>query len=331
MEILSALEKKAKTLNKKIIFPEDEDKRIIEAVCIIAKKNIAVPVLIGKRSEISKKIASALSRLKMPPSLLGKIRIIDFSEIDYSRYANGLYEIRKEKGLTLPEARKLLEDKMYLATMMLKLGEADGVISGASHPTPHTLRPAFQIIKTKQGISLASGCFIITHEMGTFIFADCGVNENPNASELSEIAMSAAELAKIIGISPRIAMLSFSTAGSAKGESVEKVRTAAELVRKKMPSLAVEGEIQLDAAIVPGVSNLKFPDSRVPGNANILIFPNLDAGNIGYKLAQRFGNAEAIGPVIIGLNKPVNDLSRGCSVQDIVGIAIITAVQAGKK
>jgi len=328
MGILSELEKKAKRLNKRIIFPENDDPRIIEAACLIAKDKIATPVLLGKKEEIAKKINACLSRLKIADSAKEKIRIIDFSEIDYGRYAQQLYGLRKKKGLTIDAARKLLEDKIYAATMMLKLGEADGVISGAAHPTAHTLRPAFQIIKTKPGIMLASSCFLIIHRLGNFVFADCAVNPNPDEAQLADIAISAADAASMLGIEPRVAMLSFSTHGSANHELVEKVRNATEIARKKRPDLVIEGEMQLDAAIVPEVSGLKFPDSRIPGNATVLIFPDLNAGNIGYKLVERFGGATAIGPIVIGLAKPVNDLSRGCKASNIVGMAIITAIQA---
>jgi phosphate acetyltransferase len=327
MGILSELEKKAKRLNKRIIFPEDDDPRIIEAACLIAKDKIATPVLLGKKEEIAKKINACLSRLKIADSAKEKIRIIDFSEIDYGRYAQQLYELRKKKGLTIDAARKLLEDKIYVATMMLKLGEADGVISGAAHPTANTLRPAFQIIKTKPGIMLASGCFLIIHRLGNFVFADCGVNASPDEMQLADIAISAADAASMLGIEPRVAMLSFSTHRSANHKLVEKVRNATEIARKKRPDLVIEGEMQLDAAIVPEVSGLKFPDSKIPGNATVLIFPDLNAGNIGYKLVERFGGATAIGPIVIGLAKPVNDLSRGCKASDIVGMAIITAIQ----
>ncbi|MEM0231013.1 MAG: phosphate acetyltransferase [Candidatus Woesearchaeota archaeon] len=322
MDILARIESRARRLGKRILFPEDEDDRILKAVAIIAKKRIAIPVLLGERSSIEK---------KLPGSIVGKVEIIDTKSLDYEEMAARLYDIRKEKGLTISEAKTLLNDKMYLAAMLLKDGRIDGIVSGAAHPTEHTLRPAFQIIKTKPGVSIASGCFLMIHKMGNFIFSDCGVNPNPDENQLAEISKNAAEFAIQLGIKPRIAMLSFSTLGSASHPLVEKVKNAVRIASEKMPNLLVEGELQVDAAIVPEVAKRKAPGSKIRGRANVLIFPDLNAGNIGYKLVERFGGARAVGPIIVGLARPVNDLSRGCSVQDIVEVAAITAVQAGEE
>ncbi|MCX6710316.1 MAG: phosphate acetyltransferase [Candidatus Woesearchaeota archaeon] len=332
MDLIKNLKKESAHLEKKIIFIEDDDSRVIDAVSIIANEKIAFPVLISdeKRSvnAIRKDILKAFSRLKIRKSAIERISIIDKNELDLDYYSEQLFMLRKEKGLSIEGAVRLLSDKIYLGTMMLKLGLADALISGAKHPTSHTLRPAFQIIKTRMGINLASGCLLIVHKLGNFIFADCGVNVNPNEDELAEIAISAAETAVQFGMKPKVAMLSFSTRGSAQNELVDKVRNAAEIAKKKRPDLLIEGEMQLDSAIVPEVCKRKFPGSKIMGRANVLIFPNLDSGNIGYKLVERFGMAKAVGPIVQGLSKPVNDLSRGCSTEDIVNLAAITAVQA---
>jgi len=331
MKIISEIKKMARKLKKRIIFPEDDDERVRSAVLIIAKQQIAIPILIGESKSIERNLLRDAERLKISKKVISRIKIIDYKSIDYKGLAEHLYEMRKEKGLSTEEAMKLLSDKMYLATMLLKNDDADGIISGAAHPTEHTLRPAFQIIKTKPGISLASGCFLIVHKKGNFIFADCAVNPNPNSEQLADIAISAAEFASQLGIKPKVALLSFSTMGSAKNDMVDKVRNAAAIASQKRPDLVIEGEMQLDAAVVPEVAKRKAPNSRIMGSANVLIFPDLNSGNIGYKLVERFGGASAIGPVIVGLAKPVNDLSRGCSTQDIVDLAAITAIQAGGK
>jgi len=328
MDLMQEIIKKAEKLQKKIVFPEDEDDRVLEAVCRIAQRNIAMPVLIGNRDAIKKNINKACIKYKIEKDAAEKIMIIDNKDIDINSYAEKLSEIRREKGLDFEEAKKLLEDKMYVATMMLKLGVVDGVVSGAIHPTIHTLRPAFQIIKTAQGTSIASGVMLIIHEKGNYFFADCAVNPQPDEEQLAEIAITTAETVKLFGINPKVAMLSFSTRGSAKHPLAEKMRIATEIAKKKNPRLLVEGEIQLDSAVAPEVCKIKYPKSRIMGKANALIFPDLQCGNIGYKIAERFGNARAIGPIIQGLAKPVNDLSRGCSVEDIVELAAITALQA---
>ena len=251
-------------------------------------------------------------------------------------YAEAFAELRKKKGVTLPEALEQMNDATYFGTMMVKMGDADGLVSGACHSTANTLRPALQILKTAPGTKLVSAFFIMCTKTpqygadGTLLFADCGLNIDPNADELSEIALASAESWKAFmpGTEPKVAMLSFSTMGSAKGDVPAKVQEAVKLANEKNPGLALDGDLQLDAALVQSVADLKAPGSAVAGNANILVFPDLEAGNIGYKLVQRFGGADAYGPILQGIAKPVNDLSRGCSADDIVGVVAITAVQA---
>jgi len=323
MGFLSELMEKARKKNSKksirIAFPESLEKRTLKAVSEIVAKRIAIPVLVGNRARIEKE----LKRLKIKQK---GIEIIDVSSKDYSQQ---LYDLRKHKQITLEQAKELLKEEIYFATMMLYNGKVDGVISGAIHATAHTLKPAFQIIKARKG--LASGFFLMHTCLGTFVFADCGVNPNPDAEQLANIALQSAESFKdLAGKEPRVAMLSFSTKGSAKSESTEKVIKATEIAKKANPKLVIDGELQLDAAIVKEVAKLKAPKSVIKGDANVLIFPNLDAGNICYKAVERFGNAVALGPIVQGLKKPVNDLSRGCSSNDIVLVAAITVLQAEK-
>ena len=254
---------------------------------------------------------------------------------DFSKYANDLYELRKNKGMTLDQAKELLKtNSRYFATMMVKEGDADGFVSGASHPTSDTLRPALQILKAAPGTKLVSAfekSYELLKDDGVFIFADSGLNEYPDADALSEIAISSSKSFKeLIGDEPKVAMLSYSTHGSAHSPLTDKVIEATKLLKEKEPDLICDGEIQLDAAIIPEVAERKAPESPLKGKADILIFPDLDAGNIGYKLTQRFGHAEAYGPLCQGVSKAVNDLSRGCSSKDIAGVVAITAVQAQK-
>jgi phosphate acetyltransferase len=252
-----------------------------------------------------------------------------------SEYANGFYELRKNKGVTIEQAEKTVKDPMYFGTMMVKLGHADGLVSGAVHTTGDLLRPGLQVIKTAQGISTVSSFFIMLvpdstyGSNGMFLFSDCAVNPNPTAEQLAAIAISTAETAKnLCSMEPKVAMLSFSTKGSADHELVEKVRKATDIAKQLRPDLQIDGELQLDAAIVQKVAEQKAPGSSVAGQANVLIFPDLQSGNIGYKLVQRLAKAEAIGPVCQGFAKPINDLSRGCNVEDIVNVVAVTAVQA---
>ena len=255
---------------------------------------------------------------------------------DLSKYSDLLYELRKSKGLEKSDARKLVLNPLYLGVLMVKCGDADGMVAGSVNATGDVLRPALQIIKTAPGINTVSSCFIMVlpefskyGENGIMVFGDCAVNPNPTAEQLADIAIASASSAKsIAGISPKVAMLSFSTKGSAKGELVDKVQQAVEIAHKAAPDLALDGELQLDAAIVESVAKLKAPSSKIAGHANVLIFPDLQAGNIGYKLVQRLAGAEAVGPICQGFNKPVNDLSRGCSADDVVNVVAMTALQA---
>lgn len=328
MKFIESIKEKAKNDIKTIVLPESTDLRVLEAVDIICKEKFAKVVLIGDKEEILKKA----SENKFD---ISKSEIIDPKNSEnYNKYVNEFYELRKHKGITLEQAKQILLDPIYYGVMMVKLNDADGLVSGAIHSTADTLRPALQILKTAPNTKLVSAFFIMEvpncnlGENGTFIFGDCGLNKNPNSEELSEIAISSAKSFKqLIAKEPKVAMLSYSTYGSAKSEQIDIVKNATDLVRKKEPNILIDGELQLDAAIVEEVAKIKAKDSKVAGQANTLIFPNLDAGNIGYKLVQRLAKAEAYGPLCQGIAKPVNDLSRGCSAQDIVGVVAITAVQ----
>lgn len=329
MALMEQIKAKAKLNKKTIVLPEGAEPRTVKAAEIIVKEGLANLVLLGDEEKIH-------NVAKEQGVNLEGVQIINPAKSEkFENYAQNLFEIRKNKGVTLEQAREIVKDEMYFGTMMVKLKDADGMVSGAIHSTGDLLRPAMQIIKTKPGVSIASSFFVmevpnsIFGEKGLFIFADCAVNPNPNAEELASIAIASAENAKsLCGIEPRVAMLSFSTKGSAKHELVDKVIEATKIAKEKAPDLMIDGELQLDAAIVPKVAELKAPGSLVAGKANVLIFPDLQSGNIGYKLVQRLANAEAIGPICQGFAAPVNDLSRGCSVEDIVNVVAITAVQA---
>ncbi len=318
-DFLTKMKAAAKADKKTIVLPEGEDPRTIEAAEKIVAQGIANLVILGDTSTIKVEGATVID-----PKTAEK----------HEEYAQAFYELRKKKGVTLEQARKQLDDATYFGTMMVKLGDADGLVSGACHSTANTLRPALQILKTAPGTKLVSSFFIMCTptkygEGGTVLFADCGLNIAPDADQLSEIAISSAATWKsLMSDEPVVAMLSYSTMGSAGGDTAEKVQEATRLAKEKAPDLALDGDLQLDAALEASVGLLKAPDSKVPGNANILVFPDLAAGNIGYKLVQRFAGAEAYGPVLQGIAKPVNDLSRGCSADDIVGVVAITCVQA---
>ena len=328
MNFIETIKERARSDKKTIILPESMDRRVIEAAVEIEKEKIANIVLIGKKSDILE-TANGLD--------ISDINIIDpFTSEVTNELIEKLYELRKEKGMTLEEAERLLkEDYMYYACMLVKTGRADGVVSGACHSTSNTLRPALQIIKTKPGVKLVSSFFLMVvpncefGENGTFVFADCGLEQNPDAEKLAAIAASSAESFKLlVEKEPKVAMLSHSSMGSAKHNDVDKVIEATRIAKELYPQYLIDGELQLDAAIVPEIGKSKAPNSEVAGSANVLVFPDLDAGNIGYKLVQRLAKAEAYGPVCQGIAYPVNDLSRGCSATDIVGVVAITAVQA---
>ncbi len=331
MSFIENIKQRAKQDIKTIILPEAEDKRVLEAASKVIKEGFAKVILIGDKEQVENDI-------KENNIDLTGVEIIDIkTSTKKQEYAQKLFELRQAKGMTEEEAFKLIEEPIYFGMMMLKLGEADGLVSGAAHSTSNTLRPALQILKTAPNTKLVSAFFVMCvpnceyGEHGTFVYGDSGLVENPNSDELSEIAISSAKSFKnLVGAEPRVAMLSYSTYGSAKSELTEKVIEATKLVKEKNPDLIVDGELQVDAAIIPEVSKSKAPGSIVEGNANVLIFPDLNAGNIGYKLTQRLAKAEAYGPLCQGIAKPVNDLSRGCSADDIAGVVAITAVQAAQ-
>ncbi len=329
MSFIDEIKNRARTSIKTIVLPEATDIRIVEATSIALKEEYANIVLLGDEKKIEK-IA------KENNFSIENARIINPKTSDKCKeYAEDLYELRKNKGMTLEKAEELVKDEVYFGMMMVKKGQADGLVSGAIHSTSDTLRPALQILKTAPGTKLVSAFFVMVvpdceyGENGTFVFGDCGLNENPEAEELAEIAKSSSEsFEQLVGKEAKIGMLSYSTYGSAKSELTQKVIDATNIIKEKYPELKVDGELQLDSAIVPEVAKSKAPDSEVAGQCNTLIFPNLDAGNIGYKLTQRLANAEAYGPLCQGIAKPVNDLSRGCSAKDVAGVIAITAVQA---
>ncbi len=328
MSFINTIKERAQKNKKTIVLPETMDRRVLEATEKILNEGIANIILIGKKDEI----------LENSKGLdISQATIIDpFTSSMTEDLIQELVEIRKNKGLTYDEARKLmLSDYAYFACMLVKTGHADGVVSGACHSTANTLRPALQIIKTKPGTMLVSAFFLMIvpncqyGDNGVFIFADSGLVQNPSSEELAAIAASSADSFELlVGDEPIVAMLSHSTKGSASHPDVDKVVKAVKIAKENYPQYKIDGELQLDAAIVPKVAESKAPGSNVAGRANVLIFPDLDAGNIGYKLVQRLAKAEAYGPVTQGIAAPVNDLSRGCSVDDIVGVVAITAVQA---
>ena len=329
MDLMQKIFCSAKADKKKIVLPEGNEERTIVATEKIHKLGLAYPILVGKRDEI-------INKSKELDVDLEGIEIIDPDESeDLNKYITAFYELRKNKGMTMEKADKIVRDPLYFATMMVKLDDADGMVSGAVHTTGDLLSPGLQIIKTAPGVSVVSSFFIMKvpgstyGEEGTLLFSDCAVNPNPNEEQLAAIAIATAETAKnLCKMEPRVAMLSFSTMGSADHELVDKVRNATKIANELRPDLNIEGELQLDAAIVKKVGEQKAPNSKVAGKANVLVFPDLQAGNIGYKLVQRFANAEAIGPICQGFTKPINDLSRGCSSEDIVNVVALTAVQA---
>jgi phosphate acetyltransferase len=330
MKLIDKIHEMARQAAKTIVLPEGTEERTLRAADYVLKENIASVILLGNKDEILHRAGD----LALPN--IEKAQIIDpKSHPDKEYYARMLADIRKKKGMTYEEALKLVEEPLYLSTLLIKDGKADGEVSGAEHATGDVLRPAFQIIKTLPGVSAVSGAFIMILKDknfgtdGVMVFADCAVNPDPSVRELAEIAVESAKTAKnIAGIEPRVAMLSFSTKGSAKHEKVDKVVEATSLAKEMNPALQIDGELQADAAIVEAIGKKKAPGSPIAGKANVLVFPSLESGNIAYKLVQRLAGAEAVGPVLQGLAAPINDLSRGCSVDDIINMIAITANQA---
>lgn len=306
---------------RKIVFPEGLDERILTAASKLNNEGIVKPVLIGIKEKIEQKAKN--SRIE-----IDGIEILDPSTYEaFDEMVDAFVERRKGKA-TREDAQKMLADENYFGTMLVYMNKADGLVSGAAHSTADTVRPALQIIKTKEGVKKTSGVFIMVRGDEKYVFADCAINIDPDSQDLAEIAVSSAATAQLFNIDPRIAMLSFSTKGSAKSEETEKVSEAVQIAKEMAPDLTIDGEFQFDAAIVPSIAEKKAPGSVLKGDANVFIFPGLEAGNIGYKIAQRLGGLDAVGPILQGLNKPVNDLSRGCSSEDAYKLALITAAQA---
>lgn len=330
MNLIEKIIKRAKADKQRIVLPEGTEKRTLEAADKLIGDGVADIILIGNPEEIGSMAA------EMKLDHIGDATIVDPEKHDKKQqYADLLHELRKSKGMTPEQALQTVENPLYLACLMIKSGDADGEIAGAQNTTGDVLRPALQIIKTSSGINVVSGAFLMFTqtpqygEEGTLIFADCAVMPDPDAKQLAQIAVASAQTARsLVGVEPKVAMLSFSTKGSAAHDAVDKVAEATRLAKEMAPDLLIDGELQADAALVPSVGESKAPGSAIAGKANVLVFPTLEAGNIGYKLVQRLGNAEAVGPVLQGMAAPVNDLSRGCSVDDIYNMVAITANQA---
>ncbi len=330
MSIIDEIKLRAKTANKTIVLPEGEEERTLKAADIILQEGIASLVILGNKATIESKAT------EWGLNNISKATIIDPIENPKKEfYASMLCEIRKSKGMQMEEAMKLVEDPLYLATLLIKNKEVDGEVAGAQNSTGNVLRPAFQIVKTLPGVSVVSGAFIMVFQdkkwgdNGVMVFADCAADPNTDENKLAQIAVVTAQTARnIAGIDPRVAMLSFSTKGSATHELVDKVVNATRIAKEMDPNIVIDGELQLDAAIIPSVAEKKAPGSPVAGKANVLVFPSLEVGNITYKAVQRFAGADAVGPIMQGMAAPINDLSRGCSVEDIVSLVAITVCQA---
>ncbi len=330
MELLDSIKQNARKHNKRIVLPEGYEERNIRAADTAIAEELAQIILIGDPEEIKNHAA------KLGLKNLGKAKVVNpKSHPKKEQYAGLMVELRKSKGMTMEEALRLIEDPLYLGVLMIKSGDADGEVSGADHATGDVLRPAFHYVKTAPGISVVSGAFIMIlqdksfGDNGVIIFADGAVHPNPTDRELAEIAVASARTAKVLaGIEPKVAILSFSTKGSAKHELVDKVISATKIAQQMAPEFMIDGELQGDAALVESIGQKKAPGSKIAGKANVLVFPDLNCGNIAYKLVQRLAHAEAIGPILQGMAAPINDLSRGCSVSDIVSMIAITANQA---
>ena len=306
---------------KKIVFPEATDERVLRAASRLAQEGLVEPILIGNINEINQLVQEYT------------VDVSNCTLIDPSSYAEfdqvvDSFVERRNGKVSKEEAETIVKDENYFGTMLVYLKKADGLVSGAAHSTSDTVRPALQIIKTKEGVQKTSGVFVMVRDDEKYIFADCAINIAPTSEDLAEIAMESARTAKLFDVEPRVAMLSFSTKGSAKSEETERVIEAVKIAKNKDTSLLIDGEFQFDAAFVPAVAAKKAPDSEIKGDATVFVFPSLEAGNIGYKLTERLGGFEAVGPILQGLNQPVNDLSRGCSEEDVYKLALITAAQS---
>ncbi|MFG6119407.1 phosphate acetyltransferase [Thalassobacillus sp. B23F22_16] len=320
-DLFETLTDKVHGKGKRIVLPEALDERILTAASRLATKGLVIPVLVGNEDEVKQKAGElgldiSAAEILDPESYEGTEEMVQ-----------SFVERRKGKA-TEADAKEILKDGNYFGTMLVYMGKADGLVSGAVHSTADTVRPALQIIKTKPGIKKTSGVFIMVREEEKYVFADCAINMTPDSVDLAEIALASSETAKLFDVDPKVAMLSFSTKGSAKSPETEKVAEAVKMAKEKNPDLMIDGEFQFDAAFVPSVAEKKAPDSPLKGEANTFIFPSLEAGNIGYKIAQRLGGFDAVGPVLQGLNQPVNDLSRGCNADDVYKLALITAAQS---
>ena len=314
-DIMNQLKEKINGKGIRIVFPESSDKRIVEAAIRLADEQLVQPVLIGKKEELSKSYD------------LGTCEVIDPNHYgEFSQMVDAFVDRRKGKA-SKEDAEKILLDENYFGTMLVYMNKADGLVSGAIHSTGDTVRPALQIIKTKEGVSKTFGYFLMVRDEEKYIFGDCAINPNPSSDDLAEFAVESAKAAEMFGIDPKVALLSFSTNGSADTDETKKVVEASKKAKAMKSGYQIDGEMQFDAAFVESVAKKKYPDSQVAGQANTFVFPDLNSGNIGYKIAQRLGNFEAMGPILAGLNKPVNDLSRGCDSEDVYNTAIITAAQ----
>lgn len=320
-DLFEGLKEKLRGRNVKIVFPEGLDERVLKAAIRLGQEGLLTPIVIGNIEAIQSKASEWNVSLDA-------VEIYDPNSFAMMDQLVASFIERRKGKVSEEDARKILLDENYFGTMLVYAKEADGLVSGAAHSTADTVRPALQIIKTKEGVRKTSGVFIMVREDEKYVFADCAINISPDSQDLAEIAVESAKTARMFDIDPRVAMLSFSTKGSAASPETEKVAKAVEEAKLRDPLLVIDGEFQFDAAFVPSVAKAKAPDSPIQGNANVFVFPSLEAGNIGYKIAQRLGNFEAVGPILQGLNQPVNDLSRGCSEEDVYKLALITAGQA---